>query len=262
MRAAPPSLRVVETYLMAYKRTWRFSMTTMLVNPILFLLGMGVGLGSLVDKSQTSTSSALGGVAYLTFLAPGLMAATAMQVGASESTYPIMAKIKWDRMYEAMLATPLVVRDLLVGQLLWIALRLTQTTVMFLLVMALFGAVGSPLAVLAIPAAVLTGMAISAPICAYSATRTNDYALSTVLRFGIIPMFLFSGTFFPVSQLPSGIRPIAYVTPLWHGVDLCRSLAVGDVDVVAALGHVAYLAAVLALGAYLAYRAFRHRLVL
>ena len=262
MRAAPPSLRVVETYLLAYKRTWRFSLTTMFINPIMFLLGMGVGLGSLVDKGHTSASNSLGGVTYLTFLAPGLMAATAMQVAAAESTYPIMAKIKWDRIYDAMLATPLAVRDLLAGQLLWIALRLTQTTVIFLGVMALFGAVDSPLAVFAIPAAVLTGMAISAPICAWSATRTNDYALSTVLRFGIMPMFLFSGTFFPVSQLPSGLRPIAYVTPLWHGVDLCRSLALGTADLPSAAGHVAYLSALLALGALLAHQAFRRRLVL
>ena len=262
MSAAPPSLRVVETYLVAYKRTWRFSLTTMLINPIMFLLGMGVGLGSLVDKGHTSASSSLGGVAYLTFLAPGLMAATAMQVAASESTYPIMAKIKWDHIYDAMLATPLVVKDLLIGQLLWIALRLSQTTVIFLGVMALFGAVDSPLAVLAIPSAVLTGMAIAAPICAYAATRTNDYALSTVLRFAIMPMFLFSGTFFPISQLPSGLRPVAYLTPLWHGVDLCRSLALGDAELWRSLGHVAYLAALLALGGLLAYKAFVRRLVL
>jgi lipooligosaccharide transport system permease protein len=260
--SSSPSLRVVETYLMAYKRTWRFSMTTMLINPIMFLLGMGVGLGSLVDKGHGSATTSLGGVTYLTFLAPGLMAATAMQVAAAESTYPIMAKIKWDRIYEAMLATPLVVRDLVIGQLLWIALRLAQTTVIFLAVMALFGAIDSPLAVLAVPAAVLTGMAIAAPICAWSSTRTNDYALSTVLRFAIMPMFLFSGTFFPVSQLPSGIRPIAYVTPLWHGVDLCRSLALGTAELWPSAGHVLYLAALLALGAYLAHTAFHRRLVL
>jgi len=262
MRAALPSMRVVETYLLAYKRTWKFSLTTMLINPVMFLLGMGVGLGSLVDKGTSNATSSLGGVDYLTFLAPGLLAATAMQVAASESTYPIMAKIKWDRIYEAMLATPLVVRDLLIGQLSWIALRLTQTTVIFLVVMVLFGAVESPWAAFAVPAGVLTGLAIGAPICAFSATRTNDYALSTVLRFVVIPMFLFSGTFFPISQLPSGIRWIAYLTPLWHGVDLCRSLALGTVDAGSAIVHVVYLAAFVAVGAYLAHKAFARRLVL
>ena len=262
MRAGPPSMRVVETYLLAYRRTWKFSLTTMLINPVMFLLGMGVGLGSLVDKGTGSATSSLGGVDYLTFLAPGLLAATAMQVAASESTFPIMAKIKWDRIYEAMLATPLVVRDLLIGQLSWIALRLTQTTVIFLIVMTLFGAVESPWVVFAVPAGVLTGLAIGAPICAYSATRTSDYALSTVLRFVIMPMFLFSGTFFPITQLPAAIRWIAYLTPLWHGVDLCRSLALGTVDGPSALVHIGYLSAILAAGTYAAYRAFERRLVL
>lgn len=262
MRASPPALRVVETYLITYRRRWKFSMATTLVNPIFFLVGMGVGLGSLVDKGQGSGHGSLGGVAYLSFLAPGLLAATVMQVAASESTYPIMARIKWDRIYDAMLATPMTVVDLVTGQLAWIALRLLQTSATFLAVMVLFGAVESPLALLALPGAVLTGMAMSSPICAYAATRENDYAMSTVLRFVIMPMFLFSGTFFPVSQLPSGIRPIAYVTPLWHGVDLCRSLALGSVELGPALVHVAYLAVLFAVGYALCCVTFRRRLVL
>jgi lipooligosaccharide transport system permease protein len=185
-----------------------------------------------------------------------------MQVAASESTYPVMARIKWDRIFDAMLATPMNVVDLVAGQLAWIALRLLQTSVTFLAVMALFGAVESPLALLAIPGAVLTGMAMAAPICAFSATRENDYALASVWRFGIMPMFLFSGTFFPVSQLPSAIRPIAYVTPLWHGVDLCRSLALGSVELGPSLIHITYLGLLFAAGCVLSCMTFRRRLVL
>ena len=102
----------------------------------------------------------MGGVEYLSFLAPGLLAATVVQVAGAESTNPIMARIKWDRLYEAMLATPMTVVDLVKGQLAWIALRLLQTSVVFLGVMTLFGAVDSPLALLDVPAALLTGMAM------------------------------------------------------------------------------------------------------
>jgi lipooligosaccharide transport system permease protein len=262
MQATPSTLRVVEALFVKYRRTWKFSMVTSVINPVFFLLGMGLGLGAIVDKAQGTSSSALDGVAYLPFLAPGLLAATAVQVAGIESTFPIMEKIRWAKTYEAMLSTPLAVRDLVVGQLTWIALRLIETSTIFFLVMLLFGAVESPLAVLAIPAAVLTGMAMAAPICAYAATRENDYAMSTVLRFVIMPMFLFSGTFFPVSQLPSGIRPIAYITPLWHGVDLCRSLALDNAEVGAVIGHVVFLGALIAVGCALAAMAFRRRLVL
>jgi len=260
-RATPPALRVVETSLLAYRRQWKFTLATTLINPVFFLVGMGVGLGSLVDKGQGSGHASLGGVDYLTFLAPGLLAATVMQVAGAESTNPIMAKIKWDRGYEAMLATPMTVVDLVIGQLTWIALRLLQTSVVFLAVAGLFGALDSPLALLAVPAAVLTGMAMSSPICAWAATRENDYAMATVWRFVIMPMFLFSGTFFPVSQLPSGIRPIAYVTPLWHGVDLCRSFALGTAELWPVVGHIAYLAALFTVGYLLCCITFRRRLV-
>jgi lipooligosaccharide transport system permease protein len=262
MQPAPPALRVVETLFLKYKRTWKFTMVTTVINPVFFLLGMGLGLGAIVDKAQGTGSRALDGVAYLSFLAPGLLAATAVQVAGIESTFPIMEKIRWAKTYEAMLSTPLRVRDLVIGQLTWIALRLIETSAIFFAVMLLFGAVESPVAVLAIPAAVLTGMSMAAPICAYAATRENDYAMSTVLRFVIMPMFLFSGTFFPVSQLPAGIRPIAYITPLWHGVDLCRSLALDNAELGAVLGHVTYLATLVAVGCMLASVAFRRRLVL
>jgi lipooligosaccharide transport system permease protein len=253
---------VVETNWIKYRRTWKFTLMTTVVNPVFFLLGMGVGLGALIDKGQGGGHGSLGGVAYLAFLAPGLLAANAAQLAGIESTFPIMSKIKWDKTYDAMLSTPLGVDDVVVGQLAWIALRLLQTSTIFFVVMLLFGAVESPLAVLAIPGAVLVGMALAAPICAYAATRENDYAMSTVWRLLIMPMFLFSGTFFPVSQLPAGIRPLAYATPLWHGVDLCRSLAFASVDPWTMVGHVAYLGVLVVIGYGLCRMTFRRRLVL
>jgi lipooligosaccharide transport system permease protein len=259
--ATSPTMRVVEARLLTYKRTWRFGLTTSFVNPVLFLLGMGVGLGSIVDKGASATAS-LHGVDYLTFLAPGLLAATAMQVAAGEATYPVLASVKWNPVYRGMLATPLGVGDLVAGQLTWIGLRLIQSSVLFLIVMALFGAIESPLAIFAVPAAVLTGLAFGAPICAYSASIERDTGLSTVLRFGIIPMFLFSGTFYPISQLPTAFEWIAYLTPLWHGVELCRTLCLGTAGFFASLGHVLYLSAWFVVGARLAARAFAKRLIL
>jgi lipooligosaccharide transport system permease protein len=254
-------MRVVETFFMAYRRRWKFNVATTLINPIFFLLGMGVGLGSIIDKGQASGSGSLDGVSYLAFLAPGLLAATAMQVAATESTYPVMARFKWDRIYDSMLATPLRASDLVVGQLTWIGLRVLQTSIAFFVVIVLFGAVESPLAPLAIVAATLTGVAMAAPIAAWTATRDNDYALSSILRFVIMPMFLFSGTFFPVTQLPDVLEKIAYLTPLWHGVHLCRSLTLGDIDAPLMLVNVLYLTAVAVAGTLVARVTFRRALV-
>jgi lipooligosaccharide transport system permease protein len=131
----------------------------------------------------------------------------------------------------------------------------------FLAVMALFGAIKSPAAVLLIPGGLLTGLAFAAPIVAFSVTLERDSGLTALFRFGIIPMFLFSGTFFPVSQLPAALRVLAYVTPLWHGVDLCRTVALGDASLLRSLGHVAYLALWFGVGYAVALRTYRRRLV-
>ena len=107
--------------------------------------------------------------------------------------------------------------------------------------MAAFGAVRSAWVLAAVPVALLTGLAFAAPLEAFAVTQDNDQASTSLFRFGMIPLFLFSGTFFPVTQLPGWIRPLAYVTPLWHGVELCRALSLGTADLARALGHVAYL---------------------
>jgi lipooligosaccharide transport system permease protein len=228
------------------------------LNPLLFLTAMGIGLGSLVNRSRTG---GVQGVDYLVFLAPGLLAAAAMQTGVSESTYPVLGAIKWFKTYWAMLATPLGALDLLVGHLLWITARVLSGSLVYLAVMALFGATQSALALLAVPAAVLTGMAFATPVVAYAATSENEAGFAALFRFGVTPMFLFSGTFFPVSQLPPVLEQVAYVTPLWHGVDLCRSLTLGTATFWMTVLHVAYLTAWLVGGAVLAAAAFRRRLV-
>jgi lipooligosaccharide transport system permease protein len=258
--STPLALRGFSYWVYQYKRTWRSSLTSSFLNPILFLAAMGVGLGSLVDKNAQG-SAQLGGVGYLTFLAPGLLAASAMQTAVQESTYPVMGAIKWIRTYHAMLATPLRIIDVLLGHLGWIAFRLLLVATVFVAVMSAFGATDSWLVVFAIPAAVLTGMAFAAPTAAFAATRTDDMAFAALFRFLVIPAFLFSGTFFPVSQLPAALRLLAYITPLWHGVDLCRHLALGRVPLGRTAGHVAYLAAWVAAGVAAADRTYHRRLV-
>jgi lipooligosaccharide transport system permease protein len=128
-------------------------------------------------------------------------------------------------------------------------------------VMAAFGAVRSAWVIAALPVAVLTGLAFAAPLDAFAVTQEkNDQAFNVIFRFGMIPLFLFSGTFFPITQLPAWIRPVAYITPLWHGVALCRALSLGTADVIGALGHIAYLVAVAVIGLYAGERTYRRRL--
>jgi lipooligosaccharide transport system permease protein len=237
---ASPVARVFEHNVYVYRRTWRGTLFQTFLTPVLFLAAMGLGLGGLIDRQA---GAALGGVPYMVFLAPGLLAAQAMQTAAFENTFPVMAKTTWLKTYDAMLATPLRVRDLLLGDLGWSATRLAVVAAAFLAVMALFGAVRSPSALLAVPAAVLTGFAFAAPIFAFSATQRNVTLFNALFRFGITPLFLFSGTFFPVDRLPAIIQPVAYVTPLYHGVSLTRGLSLGTLDTTAGLIHVAVLAA-------------------
>jgi lipooligosaccharide transport system permease protein len=254
--------RVVELRAMQYRRTFRASVFSSFLNPVLFLAAMGIGLGTYVDQSGTATD-ALGGLSYVQFLAPGLLAATAMQSAAFEATFPIMAGLAWQRVFHAMHATPISANDIVVGNLVWIAIRLASIAAIFTIVMTFFGAVASPLILLAIPAAVLTGMAFAAPIAAFSATQRTPEKFNAVFRFGITPLFLFSGTFFPISNLPAFIQPIAWLSPLWHGVELSRALALGTIgaDPVRAVAHVAILSAIVVAGTWWAFRTVEARLV-
>ncbi len=231
---------------------------TTFINPVLYLAAMGVGLGSFVNKG--AHVAALGGIRYLDFVAPALAATTAATTAASEATFPVMGAIKWTRTYFGMLATPLRVGDVLAGHLIWIAARVATAVAAYLVVMAAFGTIASPWAVLVLPTGVLVGMAFGAPLAAFAATQENDGAFSLVFRLGLVPLFLFSGVFFPITQLPVGLRAIAYATPLWHGVALCRGLTLGQLSVAGAVGHVAYLAALVAGGLVWASSTFRVRL--
>ena len=254
------SIRVVEAELVTYRRTWRGTVISSFVNPVLFLSAMGLGLGSLVDTSGADLA-----ISYLAFVASGLMAATAMQAGASEGAFPIMAGIKWRKEFHATITTPLGPADIVYGRFLWSIIRLSFILVVFALISVLFGALEVGPALLAVPPGVLTGVAFTTVVTAFTVTQEDETSLSTLFRFGITPLFLFSGTFFPISQLPDFIKPIAYATPLFHGVELVRKIALPGVDhsVVTSLPiwvHICYLVAMTAVGLWLAPKLLDRRL--
>ena len=251
---APRQLRF---WLTDYRRTWRGSIYSSVLNPLLFLGALGLGLGKLVNAHGTA---GLGGVSYLVFLTPGLLAASAMQTAVGDATYPVFGSVKWNKTYQAAVASPLRPADVFHGHLLFVTLRLSMNCAVFLAVAAALGGVRSPWALAALPVAVLTGLAFATPVEAWSVTRTKDTSFSVIYRFGMIPLFLFSGTFFPITQLPAWLRPVAYVTPLWHGVSLCRALSLGTAHLGGALAHVAYLAAFAAAGLLAGNRSYRRRL--
>ncbi len=250
------ALRSFEYWVMSYRRVWRGSVVSSLLNPVLYLTALGIGLGKLVNRGAHPL-----GVSYVAYVAPGMLAATAMQVAAFESSYPVMAAIRWTRVYHAMLATPLRIRDVIAGHLMYVVARAATVAGVYLAVLAAFGTLKSPLAILAWPSAILLGLAFAGPIAALAAWAVKDNVFNALFRFGITPLFLFSGTFFPITRLPEPLRWLAYATPLWHGVDLIRRLTLGTATVGLSLVHVAYLTALAAIGIALAQRTYTRRLV-
>ena len=225
--------------------------------PVLFLTAMGLGLGSMVE----SDAGAFNGADYLPFFATGMLAANAMQTGVFSATYPLLSKIIWQRNYEAMLATPLKVSDLFYGELAWIGISLAQQSVPFFVVMALFGIFESPLAVLAVPVTLLTGVGCAAAMSAFTATLERDEAYTWVFRFVVTPLFLLSGTFFPLDSLPTWAVVVANLTPLYHGIELVRQFTIFDVNPLSAGWHLLYLVAFLLVAGRIALRNFEKRLV-
>jgi lipooligosaccharide transport system permease protein len=255
--ATSGSLLSIERNARVYRRTWRGSVISTFMNPILYLLAMGLGLGSLVDDGGGTTQLDFD---YLSFLAPGLLAAATMMTAAGESLYPVMAGMKWNKNYQDALATPISIRNLVVGHFGWVTIRILFTAVVFTGVMVAFGTINPATALLVLPPSVLGGLAFAGPVSAYAAQLENETGLSSMFRFVITPLFLFSGTFFPIDQLPNWMEPVAYVTPLWHAVETTRGLALGIETTWAPFFHYAVLVGYLIIGAVLADRLFHRRL--
>jgi lipooligosaccharide transport system permease protein len=251
---------VVEHRAVQYRRTFRSSVFTSFLSPLLFLTAMGIGLGGYVDASADAS---LGGLTYLQFLAPGLLVATVMQSAAFEATFPIIGGLNWQRTFHAMYATPLSPRDIALGNLLWTAVRLAMIASVFTIIVALLGAAYSPAILFGIPIAILTGMSFAAPISAFSATQRTPAKFNVIFRFIITPLFLFSGVFFPIDTMPNFLQAVAWLSPLWHGVVLTRALVFGVAgeEPVLMLIHLAILIAIVVVGTVLTVRLVERRLV-
>jgi lipooligosaccharide transport system permease protein len=250
-------LASMEHHLRVYRRTWRGSIISRFLSPLFFLAAMGLGLGSLVDSS----AGGVGGQSYLQFVVPGIVAYQAALLGFGDATYPVLGYIKWNRMYSATLSTPLGVTEILLGHLTVLGANLVVASAIFIAIAAVFGAFASWWVVAAVPVGLLTGLAFAVPTFAISATIETDNVFGILYRFVLTPVLLFSGTFFPLEQLPVWIRPLAWVTPLWHGVVLTRDASVGRWPGWAGLLHVGVLLAFVAVGWVLAHRAFTRRLL-
>ena len=251
-----PMLRVAEREARVWVRYWRTTLLSGTLMPLMFLGAMGVGLGGLVDDNRGTVE----GVDYLAFVAPGILAATALQAAAGNSLWPVMGGMKWMRTFHAAAATPVSPGEVYGGYLAWGVARIVVNATLFVAVAALLGGVSSAWGLLAIPAAALGGLAFAAPLTAFSAGAESDVTFPIVMRIAVMPMFLFSGTFFPVDQLPGWLQPVAWLTPLWHAVELCRGATTGSISLGAALGHLAVLAAVTGWGCRWGVRTFRSRL--
>lgn len=231
------SRHLVERNLYVYRRTWIVILSGFF-EPLFYLGSIGFGLGALVG-SVTGPGGQQ--ISYQLFVAPALLASAAMNGAVAEGTFNFFFKLNYNKTFDAILSTPLSPGDIAVGELVWALIRGGVYAVAFILVMLLLGLVASPLIVLALPAALLIGFAFGGvAMAATSFMRTwQDFDLVQLV---ILPLFLFSGTFYPLDAYPEGLRVLVQLTPLYQGVDLLRALVVGHVDA-SLLVHVAYLAA-------------------
>jgi len=238
-----------------YRRNWRATAVSSFLSPLLFLLALGFGFGS-----QVRSTALIGGVPYLQYLAPALVVITAVQGATFESTYAIMSSFLWQKTYIGMVATPITPAQVLYGQVLWNGVQLFARSAVFVVVAAVLGAAAGPAIVWSVLFATLAGLAFSCPLIAYSATLDKPDSFNVIFRFVLMPMTLFTGAFFPVSQLPDWLLPLVWLTPAWHGIELARGTTFGTLGLLPALGHVAYLLAMASAGLFFAARSFHRRL--
>jgi lipooligosaccharide transport system permease protein len=229
------ALHMIERNLLVYKHGW-LMLFSGFFEPLFYLLSIGFGLGQLVGEVRGPGGEL---IPYALFVAPALLGTSAMNGAIAESTFNFFFKLNYDKTFASILTTPMSPADVSLGELVWALIRGGLYTLGFLGVMVVFGLAKSPLIILTLPAALLIGFAFAAVgMAATSFMRTwQDFDLINLV---ILPMFLFSGTFFPIDTLPETVRTIVVLTPLWHGVDLLRGLTVGVVGP-ETLIHVAYL---------------------
>ena len=238
----PRSLRMIERNVMVYRRTWLILLSGFF-EPLFYLLGIGFGLGALIGDVPGLNGQP---IPYAVFVAPALLATSAMNGAIYESTFNTFFKLRYARTYDAILSTPMGIGDVAAGEIGWALIRGGLYAVGFLVVVLLLGLALSPLVVLSVPAALLIGFAFAAVGMA-ATTWVRSWQDFDVITLVTLPLFLFSGTFYPLTVYPEPLRTIVQVTPLYQGVAILRQLSTGAVDASFVL-HVAYLALMGALG--------------
>ncbi|EHR60383.1 ABC transporter permease [Saccharomonospora cyanea] len=247
----------VEGYWTWYRRYWKSNLYSSGLQPLLFLLAMGVGFGSQVEPGVLT-----GGFSYVQYVAPTLLVAGSVQFAVGESSWPVLSGFKWHKDYLAITSTPVTPGQVLGGHLLWVGLRIVLAAVVYVVVASFFGAWTGPGVVGAAVVGVATGLACAAPVTAFAATTYDEGSrFSALFRFVLMPMVLFAGTFFPVSEIPLALRWLAWISPLWHGNELARGVTLGGLELLPALGHAAVLVVLFAVGGLAARHFFYRRLV-
>jgi lipooligosaccharide transport system permease protein len=236
------SLLLIERNLYLYRRSWMMLLSGFF-EPLFYLLSIGLGIGGIVGAIPGPDGQP---IPYQQFVAPALLAQAAMNGAIAESTFNMFFKLNYEKVYDAVLATPLGPGDVALGEIGWALIRGGLYSIGFVAVMLVLGLVASPGIVFAVPAATLVGFTFAAVgMAATTFMRTwQDFDL---IQLVILPLFLFSGTFYPISAYPPGLRTIVELTPLWHGVDLLRGLTIGVSDA-PAIVHVVYLTVLGAIG--------------
>jgi lipooligosaccharide transport system permease protein len=247
-----PTLSVLERHLKLYRRLWRASVFSFFVLPALFMVSIGFGVGAFVQD--------IDGVPYSAWIAPALLAVTVFQISVNESTFGVYTDFEWIGIFHVMRNTRVRMHDMITGWLLYVLVVVEISIVAFLTVMAVFG-VWQPVLWLVAPfIGALLAVSVATPTTAFSATIRDDGDFQLLNQFGVIPLTLVSGVYFPVDQLPGVLLPLTYLSPLWHSVELLRDAVLGRGDIIAYSVHIGYLALWAALGYLWARKAFRRRL--
>jgi lipooligosaccharide transport system permease protein len=249
------ALKLVRRNFLAYKHFW-IAFVSGFFEPFFYLVAVGFGVGQFIDKVPFAGAR----IEYATFLAPGLLAASTLNGAIFDGFFAPFFKLNWMKTYDGIVTTPISIPDIAVGEVVWATIRGTIYGTGFLVVMLILGLIDSAWALFAIPAVMLSAGALSAGAMVLTGSTRQISSLEKVMTLVVFPLFLFSGTFFPVSLYPGPLQPIVKATPLYHAATLLRSLTTGLVSP-ATLGHVAYLAAMFVIAGAIAVRLIRRRLV-
>ena len=231
-----------------------------IANPVLYLVSIGLGVGAYIDENTGGMG--VDGVSYITFLAPALLATAAIQGAIDESVYPTLEGFKWDKIFFSMNSTPLSGNHIAMGVFFNSVIRVSFTAVIYWFVMLAFGVLDSPRAWLAIFTAIMAGAAFGALMQALAGLLENEDIFFTVLqRFVIMPLFLFSGTFYPLTNMPIYLQWIGWISPLWHATELGRWLTYGhEISSLMLYTHFIFLNSLLLFGVIASRRIFTRRL--